>query len=310
VLIAVTGASGFVGGRVTGWLTAAGHRVLPYGRRPAHALDGYTAWDLRAGPIPAPRVDAVVHCAAAVSDWGSEREFRAVNVGGTRAVLATFPDALIVHVSTASVYGSGVFGRGLREDDPPPARHLNGYARTKLEAEREVADSGRPAVVLRPHVVYGPGDTTLLPRLLAARRFGRLLVPGDGRNRISITHVDNFCRAVALALDWRGAGAEVCNVADEEPASVDELLRSLLTALGLPVRITYVPRAAAWPLAALLEAAWAAARAGRAPLLTRYLVAQISEDRVLDIGRARAVLRYRPARHHREAFAELAGAAP
>ena len=111
--IAVTGASGFVGGRVARALAAAGHTVLPYGRRPASALAaplrGYVAWDVTDGPIDAPPVYAVVHCAARVDDWGPEAAFHVANVDGTRAVLATWPDARrVVYVSTSSVYSDGL----------------------------------------------------------------------------------------------------------------------------------------------------------------------------------------------------------
>src|ERR1044071_7717518 len=169
MLIAVTGATGFVGGRVTATLTARGHVVLAFGRRPS-PLVNYRKWDISSGPIDAPAADAVVHCAGMVSDWGPSPAFLAANVTGTRNVLASFESARrFVYVSSASVYASG---RDIREDAPYPPRYTSDYARTKMLAEREILAADRLSIILRPRAVYGPGDTTLLPRLLAARRFG------------------------------------------------------------------------------------------------------------------------------------------
>jgi nucleoside-diphosphate-sugar epimerase len=177
---------------------------------------------------------------------------------------------------------------------------------SKIEAERRVRSGGRPAVILRPHIVYGPGDTKLLPRLLAARRRGRLVVPGDGRALVSLTHVDNLCHAVSLALVAPVHGVEILNVADEAVACVDEVLRTLLEALDLPTRLVYLPVRAARPLARVMEWTWAAGRMRSAPPLTRYLVDQLAGDHTLSVERARSRLGYAPRRDFREAFAELA----
>src|SRR5215213_1825642 len=110
--VAVTGASGFVGGCVARFLARRGHDVIALGRRPACGLRSpfatYVQWDVRAGPIAMEAIDGVVHCAARVGQWGPENGYRAVNVGGTRSVLETFRrTARFVHISTASVYAAG-----------------------------------------------------------------------------------------------------------------------------------------------------------------------------------------------------------
>src|SRR5262249_40858282 len=146
---------------------------------------------------------------------------------GTRAALETFPRARrFVHISTSSVYDVRVANRGLREDAPLPPlhRYLNDYARTKRLAEHVVRSSGRDTAILRPHAIYGVGDTILLLRLLRARRLGRLVATGSGRNHISLTHVENLARAVALALDPASPGGTF-NICDDETPTVDEILR-------------------------------------------------------------------------------------
>ena len=296
--VAVTGASGFVGGWVARLLARSGHDVFAFGRRPANvltfALPHYRAWNFSAGPIEGPVVDAVVHCASLVSDWGTYVEHRAINVDGTHVVLASFPAAKrFVHVSTASVYASGQSHEPTREDAPLVTAFPNDYVRTKVEAERVVLSSGRQSVILRPHIVYGPGDTTLMPRVLAARRGGWIPVPGNGRNRLSVTHIFNFVHAVECVLA-RSHVHGIFNVADLQSETVDRLLRTMLERHGIAARIAYIPAAIAWPLAAVSERVARFVDAARAPSLTRYLVEQLSLDHTLDVSKAREHLGYTP----------------
>jgi nucleoside-diphosphate-sugar epimerase len=195
------------------------------------------------------------------------------------------------------VYSDGVPVTNVSEDAPVGDCAYSAYGRSKAEGERVVMESGRPAVVLRPHIVYGPGDTTLLPRLLAARRFGVLVVPGTGRNRLSVTHVDNLALAVECALHApvvRG----IFNVADAEAPTTGELLTTVLARLGggggSCARIVHVPRSVAWTVATSSEWLWRAARVKRPPPLTRYVVAQLADEHTVDISRARQILGYEP----------------
>jgi len=296
--IAVTGASGFVGGQIALALAADGHDVHAYGQRARAALvcdlPNYASWNLLAGPVARPRVDVVVHCAALVGDWGPEARYRSVNVDGTRTVLESFGSKTrVVMVSTSSVYSDQVPKSNIREDAHVGACSYSAYGRTKAQAEA-LALSLRPdALILRPHIVYGPGDTTLLPRVLAARRFGMLAVPGTGHNRLSVTHVRNLADAVALAIRHEDASGAF-NVTDGETTSLDELLRVLLARAGAPTRIVYIPRSIAWRVAAALESVWPSDRVPRGPLLTRFVVAQLADEHTLDISRARAILEYAP----------------
>ncbi len=294
-LIVVTGATGFVGGRLVSALSQRGHEVIAFGRRPAPMLPNYQRWDISVGPIDPPRaVDAVVHCAGLVSDWGSPSAFVAANVIGTRHVLQSFAAApRFVYVSTASVYDPASSTIRLTEAAPYARSYLNNYARTKMLAECEIRGSGRPSIILRPHAVYGPGDTTLLPRLLAARRFGHLLMAGNGRNVVSITHVDNLVQAIVRAIEGP-LDQGIFNIADALTAPLDTVLRTLLRRLGLPQCVVYVPRAVAWPAARALDGVYRSLGLRHAPLLTPYMVRQLAHEYTLDITAARRVLGYVP----------------
>jgi nucleoside-diphosphate-sugar epimerase len=300
VRVAVTGASGFVGGAACTALLRAGHDVVGLGRRPRPpglpgAVD-YRRHDLARGPAAGlPDVGAVVHCAASVDDWAPLAQQRPATVDGTRHALATWPRARFVHVSTASVYPP--WRRGVvHEDDGPDASVEGPYSRAKAEAERVVAQavsSGRDAIVLRPHAVYGPGDPTLLPRLLDAVRVVRgrrvLVVPGWSTTRIHLTSVELLARVCAVSV--RSSVGGVVNVADAAPlplaAALDQAFRA---ATGeAPARV-HLPFPVALGLGTALEAVARARGATEPPLLTRYVVSHLAVSRELDLTRLRREL--------------------
>ncbi|REE98874.1 NAD-dependent epimerase/dehydratase family protein [Thermomonospora umbrina] len=300
--IAVTGASGFVGGAVCRALAERGIAVHGYGRRSTVAVGHvggavYRSWDVTRGPLgDAPQVDAVVHCAGSVTDWGPVEGFFRTNLDGTRNVLASFPSARFVHVSTASVYDPYRPTVAARESEAPVGRYVNGYGASKAAAERAVlaAMRERSAVILRPHAVYGPGDTTLLPRVLSAVRGPILPAVGDGCQRISLTSIDNLVRACLLAA-CGPVGEGVFNVADAAPVLLDDALREILAERGVRARPVYLPLAVVHPLAAVVEGLFLAARRSRPPRLTRYALGHLAVERTLDISAARRDLGYEPA---------------
>ncbi|MFB4311684.1 NAD-dependent epimerase/dehydratase family protein [Actinomadura sp. GTD37] len=304
--IAVTGASGFVGGAVCRALTARGITTYAFGRRPttSEAQVGgapYRSWDLTRGPLPdGPRVDAVIHCAGSVTDWGPARALFAANLTGTRNALAAFPDARFVHVSTASVYDPFRPSVMAREDEAPVSRYMNAYGASKAAAERLALDGG--AIVLRPHAVYGPGDTTLLPRVLSAVRGPLLPAVGTGRQRVSLTSIGNLVQACLLAAAGPVASG-VFNIADAAPVTIDGAFREILRERRIRARPVYVPVAVARPLAAAAEGAFLLARRPEPPRITRYAISHLAVERTLDIEAARKVLGFDP---HETTFAGAA----
>ncbi|CNE80851.1 NAD-dependent epimerase/dehydratase [Mycobacterium tuberculosis] len=304
--IAVTGASGFVGGAVCRALAAQGVTTYAFGRRaavlPTHVGDApYRSWDLARGPIQdAPRVDAVVHCAGSVTDWGPAPALFAANLTGTRNALASFPGARFVHVSTASVYDPFRPSVMAREHEAPVSRYMNAYGASKAAAERLARDRG--AIILRPHAVYGPGDTTLLPRVVSAVRGPLLPAVGTGRQRVSLTSVGNLVQGCVLAATGPVASG-VFNIADAAPVTIDDAFRGILRERGIRARPVYLPAGAARPLAALAEGAFLLARRPEPPRITRYAISHLAVERTLDIGAAEKTLGYAP---HPTSFAGAA----
>ncbi|MFI6604092.1 NAD-dependent epimerase/dehydratase family protein [Nonomuraea sp. NPDC050536] len=284
--VGVTGASGFVGRAVCLAAAAKGWQVHGFGRRPrVQDIPGvpYTSWDLTRDRPPALELDAVIHCAGSVTDWGPPEEIWRANLAGTRAALAAFPGARFVHVSTASVYDPRRPTVMAREHEAPVSRYVNAYGASKAAAEQAV--EGR-AVILRPHAVYGPGDTTLLPRVLRSVRGSRLVAVGDGRQRVSLTSIGNLVQACLLAVE---APIGVYNVTDAEPVILDDALREILRERGIDATPRYLPVGLANAVAALSETF------SRTPRLTRYAVGHLAVERTLDITAARERLGYSPA---------------
>ena len=285
--VAVTGASGFVGGAVASALASRGHDVTGFGRREAGWAEGpYERWDLSSGPR-AGRFDAVVHSAALADDWATTGDAMLANRLGTRTVAASFAGARIVHISTSSVYNAFAPNVRVREDAPLPTRFLSAYSESKAAAEAELPDD---AVILRPHAVYGPGDTTLLPRIMAGIRGSRLVLPNGARVRHTLTHIDNLVHAVELSLDGPPG---TYNVGDDTEVLLSAVLAEFLARRGRPdVMITSIPYGAAFAAAAALERV--ARLRGTRPSITRYAVSQLGLERTLDLGRARGELGYAP----------------
>lgn len=301
--IAVTGATGFVGGTVVRRLVADGHEVLAIGR----SADGsavtvgavYARWDLgTAAPAPAAlaSVDAVVHAAAHVAGWGDERTFQQVTVGGTARLLdALDPTARLIVIGSSSVYVPDRRQGPYREADGPvaAARYLGPYARAKADQERLVTERRPGAIVLRPRAVWGPGDRTLLPRVEARLHAGLLVLPDGGRHPTSTTHVESLVTAVGAALERREVRGPV-NVADATPHTPAELLVTVFAARGKSVRIVGVPGWLAEGAAMTLEVVHRTVRSRREPAMTRYAISALSAPVVLDLARLHDELGVRP----------------
>lgn len=320
MVVLVTGANGFLGGAVVRRLARQGRSVLATGRteRAPGSTTGAPGVPDRDGSAPSFRVARlddvtevqqlfeaapvlqVVHCAARSKPWGARRDFERDNVRATEVLLEralAHGVERFVHVSTPAVYFDGNDRLDVQESMPLP-RPRNDYVRTKLAAEhavRRAAERGLGTVVLRPRALFGPGDTTIFPRLLKALERGRLPIIGHGRNRTDLTYIDNAALAVERALD---APPDVLgrtyNVTNGEPVALWPLITRLASELHLAQPRRRLPKTVALAAASLLELVHRACAPEREPLLTRYTVGLLAVDATLDIGAARRDLGYAP----------------
>ena len=311
--VVVTGATGFLGGAVARRLHSTRPRVpvVATGRDAAKggalAADGveFIALDLvdarRTADVIA-GADAVVHCAALSSPWGPAADFHAANVVATENVARACVAAgvrRLVHVSTPGIYHDGRPHRGIREDHPLPARAVNHYAASKRLAEARLleitANTAVTTVILRPRAIFGPGDTSLLPRIAAALRRGGLPRIGDGRCIVDMSYIDNVVDAVLLALHAPDTcSGRAYNISNGEPVVIWDVIDRLAVAIAAPPIRRAIPAPLARTGASILESAHRLFAPEREPALLRYGVELLSVDMTLDIARARAELGYSP----------------
>jgi len=321
VRVLVTGASGFLGRSVAARIARAGHEVRTFQRRPSGLADGSPGVTDLLGSIGDPAgvahavfgMDAIVHLAAKVSLAGDPADFEAVNVEGTRALLAAAADAgasRFVYVSSPSVAHAGASIVGQDALPADPARARGDYARTKARAELVAlaADSSALRVVaVRPHLVWGPGDTQLVARVVDRARAGRLPLLGRGAALIDTTYIDNAASAIAAALERADAvHGRAYVITNGEPRPVAELLAGMCAAAGVPAPEWRVPAALARGAGSLIEAAWRVRPGADEPPMTRFLAEQLSTAHWFDQRRTRADLDWAPEVSLDEGFRRLA----
>src|SRR3954468_1403749 len=255
------------------------------------------------------------HAAAHVGDWGPRADFVRDNVLGTQNALAGCAAAGVGRFVQVGTEAALLAGQPLvNADESLPLRPDSPslYPSTKALAEQAVRQANRPGsfetVVVRPRFVWGPGDTTVLPSLLAAVESGQFRWIGGGRHRTSTTHVDNVVEGLWPGAQ-RGAPGAAYFVTDGEPQVFRDFVTRLLATQGVEPGDGELPLPVARLVAAGGEAAWRALRLKGAPPLTRMALWVSSLECTIDISRARAELGYEPVVSIDDGLAELSAAA-
>jgi len=307
VKVLVTGASGFLGQATAAAVRDAGHEVRTFQRRPS-GVPGVqdvagTMTDDAAVARAVDGVDAVVHLAAKVSLAGDPADFARVNIEGTRSLLAAARAAGVgrfVFVSSPSVAHTGSSLVGADAGPAEPSRARGDYARTKAAAELLALDADAPdfaVVAVRPHLVWGPGDTQLVGRIVERARAGRLPLLDSGAALIDTLYVDNAATAMVAALEHvtdDGVHGNAYVVTNGEPRPVADLLAGICTASGVRPPQWHVPAAVARAAGSVVEAVWRVRPGEDEPPMTRFLAEQLSTAHWFDQRRTRRDLRWTP----------------
>lgn len=307
----VTGASGFLGGALTKALLCRGDAVQAFGRRDMGALKALGASvfygdlaELAAVSLASRGCDIAFHVGAKAGVWGPASDYRASNVDGTANVLhACLEHGIkrLVYTSTPSVVHAGA-DIAFADESLPYATHFDtAYPQTKAEAERMVLAANGAALstlALRPHLIWGPGDNQLVPRLIDRAKKGRLVFPGDGKALIDSTFIDSAVEAHLLAGDNLRVGAACAGrayfVSQGEPLEIQDLVNRILATAGLaPVKRT-IPAGVAVAAGASLEFLWKLVGARGEPPLTRFVAKQMSTAHYFNLAAIRRDLGFGP----------------
>jgi nucleoside-diphosphate-sugar epimerase len=307
--ILVTGGGGFLGGALVGMLTARGAAVRSFSRSRHKRLDrlGVEQFQGDLGDretlAKACRgVELVFHVAAKTGVWGPYRDFHQTNVVGTQNVIAACRATgvrRLVYTSSPSVVFDGGDMEGVDESVPYPAGYLAHYPRTKAMAEQLVRHAGRRGlrtIALRPHLIWGPGDNHLVPRIIQRAR--RLRIVGRGRNKVDTTYVDNAAHAHILAaakLDRRpDLSGRVYFISQDAPVVLWDMVNAILAAADLPPVERAVSLKTARRAGFLLEWIYRVLRLPGEPPMTRFVAEELASAHWFDLRAAREDLGYRP----------------
>lgn len=320
----VTGAGGFLGQYIAEQLVARGDRVRSFSRAtyPELAALGIetVTGDLRDAEAVARAcegIDVAFHCAGAAGIWGSWDHFHGINTLGTRHVVAgCLKHAVrrLVYTSSPSVTFDGSDQLGIDESAPYPSRWLCHYPHTKALGEQHVLQSNDGdrllTCSLRPHLIWGPRDQHLIPRLLARARSGKLRRIGDGTNLVDISYVENAAAAHLQAADALRPDSPVCGrayfISQGEPVNCWDWINEILKLAGIAPIQKSLSLKSAWRIGAAMETGYRILAKQSEPRMTRFLAAQLATSHYFDITRARDDFGYSPAISTAEGMRRLA----
>jgi 2-alkyl-3-oxoalkanoate reductase len=307
----VTGGGGFLGLYIVEQLLADGFEVRSFSRSSYESLTRlnveHVSGDLRdaaAVERACEGADVVFHTAAVPGIWGSAEMFFGINTTGTENVIAACRKHRVpklVYTSSPSVVFGGEDHVNADESLPYPKTWLAHYPASKAAAEQTLlaaSDESLATCSLRPHLIWGPRDTQLVPRLIRRAKAGRLRQIGDGSNEISMAYVENVAAAHLQAAKALNPDSPVAGQAyfvnEPEPVGCWEWINTLLARAGLPPICKAISTGAAYRIGAVLESVYTVLRLKGEPPMTRFLASQLSTSHSYDISKARRDFGYEP----------------
>ena len=307
----VTGGGGFLGGAIATKLRARGDEVRSFSRGKHAELESLGVEHIQGDLADTKAVseavrgcDVVFHVGAKAGVWGPYADYFATNVTGTENVITACRGAgvgKLIYTSTPSV----VFGardlEGVDESVPYASSYETAYPETKAMAERKVLQSNGPelaTVALRPHLIWGPGDNHLVPRIVARGRAGKLRRIGRRPCLVDSVYIDNAAAAHILAADKLTFGAACAGkpyfISNDEPMPVFELINKILAAAGVPPVTRSIPVPLAVMAGWMMETVYGVLSITEEPPMTRFVARQLATSHWFDISAARRDLGYVP----------------
>jgi len=320
--ILVTGGGGFLGKALIKQLLVRGYEIhtLNRGFYPeliawgVHCFQGDLA-DSKAVLQAAEGCSLVFHVGAKAGVWGDYDDYYRANVIGTQNVLLACRQLGIrrlIYTSSPSITFAGEDQEGIDEQLPLPKHYLAAYPATKALAEKAVLDASSPelaTVALRPHLIWGPGDNHIMPRLLDRARKGRLRLIGVAGKKVDAVYIDNAVAAHLCAMDRLQHGSVIDGkayfITNDEPQPLEDIINSILVSAGLPEVKKRIPAKLAFGIGTLLEYTYSFFRIAGEPPLTRFAAAQMSTSHWYNTRAARQELGYQPEVSMKEGFAKL-----
>ncbi len=249
-------------------------------------------------------VDIVFHVAALAGIWGSWQDYYTTNVLGTEVVIGSCRKnhvPMLVYTSTPSVVFNRADIKGGDESLAYADEYLCHYAKSKVMAERAVLNANTTSLLtcaIRPHLIWGPGDPHLLPRLLASGRKKILKRVGDGSNLVDISYIDNVAHAHILAAkslaETGTAAGKAYFISQGQPVNLWDWINELFVAMDIDKVKSSLSFPAAYRLGGILETIYKFARLSKEPKMTRFLAEQLAKSHYFSIENARNDLSYEP----------------
>jgi nucleoside-diphosphate-sugar epimerase len=315
----VTGGSGFIGGRLIERLVGDGQKVRALARSDAAAAKvealGAEAvrgelGDRAAMAAGAAGTTVAFHLAAHLGEYGPWEDFERGNVEGTRNALAACAEAGVkrfVHCGTEAALMAGEPLVHVDETAPLRPDSRAPYPATKAKAElavHEATREGFATVAVRPRFVWGKGDTTLLPEMVATVEAGKWAWVGGGSNVTDTAHVDNVVEGLVLAAE-KGRAGESYFITDDEPVVFREFVSAMLQTQGVEPPSRSLPAWAAAPMARVCEAAWKLLPLKGEPPMTTFRSWLLTQECTIEIAKAKSELGYRPLVSHEQGLAAM-----
>ncbi len=310
--IIITGAAGFLGGRVAKHFVNhfTDYEIVATSRRDIRAEElqsvgcTFIAGDLCDENFCEKltlNASIVVHCAALSSPYGAYEKFYSSNYIATDTLLnASIKNGVqkFIFISTPSIYFNFTSRYNVKESDPIPQKMVNNYAQTKLMAEELVLNKnqkGIETIALRPRAIIGAEDTVIFPRVLEAYHQGKLKIIGDGKNICDFTCVRNVIEAIICAINAsQSAYGQAYNITDGKAEAFWDALNYALTQLNLTPPSKKVPKSVAMFAASMVEFKANLLKQKTEPALTKYGIGILAESFTLDISKAKQMLNYQP----------------